>query len=123
MRSESRRDGLDAEIVDAGGDGALDLRSQQILERAEQDVLRINGEGEHAVEERRDRRQLLAQAAVGVSKAEPRRGLECPERASFHLSGVEEHVELPQGGAGVHGFEIVVGAERALGRRSGAGPW
>ena len=109
-----RRDGLDAEIVDAGSDGALDLRPQQILERAEQGVLRINGKREHAVEERRDRRQLLAQAAVGVSKAKPCRGLEGLQRASIHLSGIEQRVELAQGGAGIDGFEIVLGAEQPL---------
>src|SRR3546814_15812554 len=70
---------LDAEIVGAGGDGALDLRPQQFLEHAEQDVLQVDGERQQTVEEGGDRRQLLAQAAVAVGeRSEERRvGTEC----------------------------------------------
>src|SRR3546814_8946155 len=65
-----RRDRLDAEIISARGDGALDLRAQQFLEHAEQDILEVDGERQQAVEEGGDRRQLFAQAAIAVRQLE-----------------------------------------------------
>ena len=45
-----RRQRLDAEIVGAGGDGAFDLRGQQVLEHREERVLQVDGKREQAVE-------------------------------------------------------------------------
>ena len=54
---------LDAEIVDAGADCGLDARVEQFLEDGEEPVLQGDAQGQHAVEELRDRRQFLAQAS------------------------------------------------------------
>ena len=58
---------LDAEIVDAGADRGLDARIEQFLEHGEEPVLQSDAQGQHAVEELRDRRQFLAQGAVLVA--------------------------------------------------------
>ena len=118
-----RRDGLDAEIVGAGRDGALDLRAQQILERAEQHVLQVDGEREQPVEEGRDRRQFFAQRAVGIGQVKPGRGLEFPERTAFDLAGIEQRVELAQRRAAIDRIRDCPRGGTAPGRRSGAGPW
>ena len=105
---------LDAEIIGARRDGTFDLAAQQILEHAEQRVLKIDRQRQQPIEEGGDRRQVFAQAAVIVGEAQSRRVLERLERAAFDLAGVEQHIELPQGRAAVDGFQIVVGAEQPL---------
>src|SRR6266851_4983773 len=57
---------LDAEIIGARSDGALDLGPEQILEHTEQRVLQIDGQREEPIEKGGDRRQVLAQAAVAI---------------------------------------------------------
>src|SRR3546814_9972274 len=94
-----RRDRLDAEIVNARGDGALDLRAQQLLEHAEQDVLQVDRERQQAVEEGGDRRQLLAQAAIAVRQLEAGGVLERLQGTAVALAGIEQDVELAQRGA------------------------
>src|SRR5438105_2684683 len=97
---------LDAEVIGAGCDGALDPGAQQILKHAEQGVLQIDGEREEAIEEGRDRRQVLAQATVAVDQLQSGRLLERLERAGFDLAAKEQDVELAQRGAAIDGFEI-----------------
>src|SRR5260370_26476829 len=53
---------LDAEIIGARSDGALDLGAQQILEHAEQRVLQIDGQREEPIEKGGDRRQVFSDA-------------------------------------------------------------
>ena len=108
------RDRLDAEVIGARRDGALDLGAQQILEHAEQRVLQIDGQREQPIEEGGDRRQVFAQAAVVVGEPQAGRVLERLQRAALDLAGVEQHIELAQRRAAIDGFEIVVGAEQAL---------
>ena len=87
---------LDADVVGAGGDRALDLGAQQLLEHAEQRVLQIDGERQQPVEEGRDRRQLLAQAAVLVGQMQAGRVLESLQRAALDLAGEQQQIELAQ---------------------------
>jgi hypothetical protein len=82
-----RRDGLDADIVGSGRDGAFDLGLQQRLECREQRVLQVYGQC---------RRQLLLQRPVAVRERKPSRVLEPLQRAALDLARVEQHVELPQ---------------------------
>ena len=109
---------LDADIVGAGGDRGLDARLEQLLEGSEEPVLHRDAQGQHAIEELRDRRQFLAQRAVLVEEIETGRVLEFAERAATRssrvLAGVKQLVELPQRRLGIGAFEIVVGAEQAL---------
>ena len=81
------RQRLDADVVGAGGDRALDLGAQQILEHAEQRVLQVDGQRQQAIEEGGDRRQLLAQAAVLVGQAQAGGVLERLQRAALDLAG------------------------------------
>ena len=108
------RDGLDAEIIGAGRNRALDAGAQQILEHLEQGVLQRDGQRQQPVEEGRDRRQVLAQSAVLVGQPQPGRGFEGLQRATFHLAAVDQHIELAQRRAAMDGFQIVVGAEQPL---------
>ena len=75
-------DRLDAEIVGARGDGALDLGAQKILEYLEERVLQVDGQREQPIEEGGDRRQVLAQAAVAVGEPQAGRVLEAPAASS-----------------------------------------
>jgi hypothetical protein len=113
---------FDAEIVGSRCDSAFDLRAQQVLEHAEERVLKIDRQREEPIEEGRDRRQVFAQAAVIVGEAQSCGILERLQRTAFDpgsspgqaLARVEEHVELPQGRAAIDRLQIVVGAEQSL---------
>ena len=105
---------LDAEIIGAGRDRALDAGAQKVLEHLEQGVLQRDGQRQQPVEEGRDRRQVLAQRAVLVGQPQPGRGFEGLQRAAFHLAAVDQHIELAQRRAAMDGFQIVVGAEQPL---------
>ena len=107
-------DGLDAAVIGARCDGSLDLAPQQVLENGEQPVLQVDGEGQQAIEEGGDRRQLFAQAAVAVGEAETRCGFERLQRTALEPAGVKQQIELTQRRARVRGFEIVIGTEQAL---------
>ena len=52
--------GLKADIVGARRDRGFDARGEQFLEQLEEAVLQRDRQGQHAVQERRDRRQFLA---------------------------------------------------------------
>src|SRR5208337_495795 len=91
-----------------------DLRLHQPLEHLEEEILQRDRQRKDAVEEGRDRRQLLLEAAVLVGEIETRRFLEARQRAAFDLAGVDELVELPQRRAAVGRFQIVLGPEQAL---------
>ena len=58
---------------------------QQLLERREQDVLQVDGQRQQAVEEGRDRRQLVPDA-VGVHQLQPGGILERLKRATLDLA-------------------------------------
>ena len=105
---------LDALIIGAGSDGALDLGAQQILEHAEQPVLQIDSQREEPVEKGGDRRQILAQAAVAIGQPQAGRVLERLQRAALDLAAVKQEIELAQRRAAIDGFEIVGGAEQTL---------
>ena len=77
---------LDAEIVDPGADCGLDAGIEQFLEDGEEPVLQSDAQGQHAVEELRDRRQFLAQGAVLVAQIETGRLLELGERTALDLA-------------------------------------
>src|SRR3546814_2324538 len=62
---------LDADIVGARRDGALDLGLEPRLERLEERVLQFDAQRQHAVEEAGDRRQVLLEATVLVGQLEP----------------------------------------------------
>ena len=106
--------GLDADVIGAGGDRRFDAGFEQLLESGEERVLQIDAQRQHAVEELRDRRQFLAQRAVLVDEIEPGAVLEVGQRAALDLPGVKQLVELAQRRLGVGAFEIVVGAEQPL---------
>ena len=107
-----RRDRLQTLVVGAGSNGALDLRRHQLLEHFEQQVLGLDAQRQQAVEPGRDRRQLVAQAALVGGQRQAGDGLEGRERAALDLALVQQHVELAQCRAGIGAFEIVLGAEQ-----------
>ena len=105
---------LDAKIIGARRDGALDPGARQTLEHAEQRVLQIDGQREEPIEKGGDRREILAQAAVAIGQSEAGRVLERLKRAALDLACVEQDIELAQRCPAVDGFEIVIGAEQTL---------
>src|SRR3546814_20212781 len=60
---------------------SLDTRGQQILERREQDVLEVDGQRQHPVEEGGDRRQFVLET-IAVAERQSCRRLESPERTA-----------------------------------------
>ena len=66
---------LDAQVVGAGCDRALDARFEELLEDPEQEVLSRDRQGKEAVDERRDRSPVLLAGAVLVRDGETRRVL------------------------------------------------
>ena len=107
-------DGLEARVVGARGDGALDLGFQQLLELGEELVLHADLEREHAVEEGGDGRQVLAQGAVLIGEAEPGRLGEAAQRAALDVAPVEPLIELAQRRPRIGALQIVLGAEEPL---------
>ena len=71
------RHGLDAEIIGAGRNRALDAGAQKVLEHLEQGVLQRDGQRQQPVEEGRDRRQVFAQSCrpgrSAAARSRPRR--------------------------------------------------
>src|SRR3546814_17289976 len=93
---------------------SLDTRGQQILERREQDVLEVDGQRQHPVEEGGDRRQFVLET-IAVAERQSCRRLESPELTALDLAAVEQPVKLAQGVERRQGFQIVPRSERALG--------
>ena len=58
---------LQPDIVDAGGDGALDLGGEKLLEGGEQHALKLDGQRQQPVEEGGDRRQLVLMPFASIS--------------------------------------------------------
>ena len=104
---------LQTNVIDAAGDGALHLGVQQLLERREEHALQRDGQRQQAVEEGRDRRQLVLDA-VGIHQLEACGVLEHLQRAALDLAANQKQVELAQRVAGVVGFEIVLRPEQTL---------
>src|SRR5712671_423772 len=69
------RQRLQPDIICARYNCSLDTRDQQLLEGREQDVLQVDGQGQQAIQECRDRRQLVLDA-VRVGKLQSGRLLE-----------------------------------------------
>ena len=65
-----RRQRLQPNIVSSRCDGALDTGGQELLERREQDVLKIDRQRQQTIEEGGDRRQLVPDA-VAVGQLQP----------------------------------------------------
>ena len=105
---------LQADIVGAGRDGALDRARQQLLERREQHVLQVDGQRQQPVEEGRDRRQLVLDARWRRSasgRSRPRTSAASSPRPCRATSSM---IELAQRIAGIVAFQIVLGPEQAL---------
>src|SRR6185437_16680663 len=85
-----------ADIVGAGGDGALDLRRQQALESLEQDILQLDRQRQQAIEERGDRRQIVPEP-VRVGELEAGGTLKFRQRAALDLPGEDQQVEAAKG--------------------------
>jgi hypothetical protein len=79
-----------------------------------QQVLRVDGQREHAIAEGSDRRQVFLEAAVSIDQRETDDVLEVEKRATFDLAVEEMGIKLPERRAGARRFEIVVGAEQTL---------
>ena len=67
--------GLDADVVGAGGNRGFDAGVEQLFERGEEQVLHRDPERQDAVQELRDRRQLFLERAVLVDEIEAGRVL------------------------------------------------
>lgn len=63
-RDAFRGDRLNALVIVAGCDGALDFGRHQLLEHLEQQVLGFDPQRQQPVQPRRNRRQLVAKAAL-----------------------------------------------------------
>jgi hypothetical protein len=111
--------GLDADVVGAGGDRGFDARVEQLLEGDEEQVLHRDPERQDAVQEPRDRRQLFPERAVLVDEIEAGSVLQRGQRAAVDFPGVKQLVELPQCRLGVRAFEIVVNASTTCWSRTG----
>ena len=85
---------LDADVVNARRDRALDLGCEQAFEHLEEPVLQRDRQRQQPVQEGRDRRQILAQRPVAVGQLEPGRRLELLQRAALDLAGEEHGIEL-----------------------------
>ena len=108
------RQHLQADVVGARRDRALDHAFEAVHERLEQPVLRRDPEREAAVQERGDRRQVLPERAVPVGEVEAGHLLEETERAPGDPAGMEVGVEAPERRAGIGTLQVVVGAEHPL---------
>src|SRR3546814_18981801 len=78
-----------------------------------QDVLEVDGQRQHPVEEGGDRRQFVLET-IAVAERQSCRRLESPERTALDLAAVEQTVKLAQGVARIPGFQIVLRSEQAL---------
>ena len=104
---------LQANVIDAAGDGALHFGVEQLLEGGEEDALKLDRQRQQAVQECGDRRQFVLDP-VGVHQLQAGGGLEAFERAALDLAAHGQEIELAQRVARVGAFEIVLGTEQAL---------
>ena len=107
------RQRLEPDVMDAAVDRALDLGLEQLLEGGEEGALKLDGQGQQAVEEGRDRRQLVLDAAR-IHQLQAGGRLEALEGAALDPAAHDQDIELAQGGARVGAFQIVLGPEQAL---------
>ena len=104
---------FEPEVVDPGGDSALDPLIEEFLECGEQDRLHVDGQREQASEEGRDRRQVILQTVV-IGQAEAGGILKRPERTARHIATIDAAIKLAQGVAGIGRLEVVLGPEQPL---------
>jgi hypothetical protein len=102
-----------SDIIGARRNGALDASRKQTLEGREENILKLDGEGQQPVQEGRDRRQLVLQS-IGIHQLQAGRVFEHLEGAAPDLAAGHQHVELAQRITPVLAFEIVLGPEHAL---------
>ena len=88
-----RRQRLQPDVVGSRCDRALDTGGQELLERREQDVLKVDGQRQQPIEDGGDRRQLVPDA-VGVGQLQPGCILERAQRATLDLAHDQQDVEL-----------------------------
>ena len=111
---------LEPEVIDPGGDGALDPLIEQFLEGREEYGLHVDRQREQAIEEGRDRGQVVLQTVV-IGQAEAGGILEGPERAARHIAAIDAAVKLTQSVAGIGATRGCPRGGTAPARRSGAG--
>ena len=112
---------LQPEVVDPGRDGPLDPLVEQFLEGREEHGLHMHRQREQAIEEGRDRWQVVFQTVV-IGQAEAGGILKGPQRAARDIAAIEAAVELAQGVAGIGAFEVILGVGTAPAHRSDADP-
>ncbi|CAM5632847.1 hypothetical protein SSCI18S_05682 [Sphingobium scionense] len=111
---------LQPEVIDAAGDGALDLGVEELLKGRKQDALQFDSERQQPVEEGSDRRQLILDAVV-VHQLQAGGVLEHLQRAAIDLAADQQQVKLAERVARIVRFQIVLGPGTGPGLRSGAG--
>ncbi|MPM00178.1 hypothetical protein SDC9_46401 [bioreactor metagenome] len=104
---------LETKVIDPGGDSALDPLVEQVLEGREEHGLHVDRQRQQAIEEGRDRRQVIFKPVV-IGQAQTGRILKGPERTARDIAAIEAAVELAQGVAGIGALEVVLGAKQPL---------
>src|ERR1700761_4219964 len=84
-----------------------------MLKGREQNILKLDGEGEQPVQKRRDRRKLILQP-IGVNQLQSGGVFKGLERAAIDFASRNQMIELAQRITTILAFEVVVGPEQAL---------
>ncbi len=113
-RQAFRHQRLKPGVVRPARHRGLDPRIEQLLEQLEELVLQRDRQRQHAVQERRDRRQFLDHRAFLRRQAKAGRGLEGLKAHERDRSGEDAAIELRKRGARIDAFEIVLGPKEAL---------
>ena len=103
--------GFQPEVIYPGGDGTFDALRQKLLEGSKQDALHRNRQRQQAIEESRDRGQIVLQTVV-IYEAEAGGILKGSKRAPRHIAAIDAAVELPQCVAGIRALEVILGSEQ-----------
>src|ERR1700761_615656 len=84
-----------------------------MLKGREQNILKLDGEGEQPVQKRRDWRKLILQP-IGVHQLQSGGVFKCLERAAIDLAPGKQMIELAQCITAVLALEVILGPEQAL---------
>ena len=106
--------GLDAAVERTVGHRLLDDAVEDRRELREEDVLHVDPQREHPIEELRDGRHLVLHATVGIEQRQARHLLELVEAASVDAARQHPGEEPPKRSACPGGFEVVGRLEHAL---------
>src|SRR5262249_13199281 len=82
-------------------------------EGSEEDILKLDGEGEQPVEEGRDRRKLILQS-IGICELQAGGVFKRLERTALDLAPRKQRVELAKRITAVLAFQVILGPEQAL---------